>query len=132
MFILQISISFYDMFPAQPISNMFTSGYSDELLHFTVNEDTHHLLYVDSWKVESNFSFGHVSDKFSSIYFIHEVNEYEGTPNTGAVSRWKIDGEDISANEYGNNPSTKGGKKSGARITKQEVIHDIKSSSWNI
>ena len=120
------------MFPAQPMSNMFTSGYSDELLHFTVNEDNHHLFYVDSWKVESNFSFGHVSDKFSSIYFIHEVNEYEGTPNTGAVSRWKIDGEDVSANEYGNNPSTKGGKKSGARITKQEVIHDIKSISWNI
>ena len=79
------------------MTQMFTSGYSDELLHFTVNEDTHSISYVDSWKVESNFSFGHASDKFSSLYFIHEVSEYEGTPNSGAVSRWQIDDVDFVA-----------------------------------
>ena len=85
------------------MTQIFTSGYSDELLHFTVNEDTHSISYVDSWKVESNFSFGHVSDKFSSLYFIHEVEVYEGTPNSGAVSRWQIDNVDFVAKH---NPSS--------------------------
>ena len=116
------------MFPAQTMLNMFTSGYSDELLHFAVNEDTHHVSYVESWKVESNFSFGHVSDKFSSIYFIHEVTEYEGTPNSGAVSRWKIDAGNFGANEYQNNPSTKDVKNSETRITKEEVRHEMASN----
>ena len=100
------------------LSSMFTSGYSDELLHFTINEDTHSMSILDSWKVESNFSFGHVSDKFSSVYFIHEVNEYDGTPNSGAVSRWKIDDGNLAAK---NNPSSKGVKTRETKITKQEV-----------
>ena len=101
---------------------MFTSGYSDELLHFNVNEDTHTVSYVDSWKVESNFSFGHVSDKFSSIYFIHEVTEYEGTPNSGAVSRWKIDEGESGAKV---NPSNEYGQQIETKITKQEVVYKL-------
>ena len=108
--------------PDNPLTSMFTSGYSDELLHFNVNEDTHSVSYVDSWKVESNFSFGHVSDKFSSIYFIHEVTEYEGTPNSGAVSRWKIDGGESAAKV---NPSNEDDKKIEAKITKQEVVYKM-------
>ena len=109
---------------------MFTSGYSDELLNFDINEDTHSVTYVDSWKVESNFSFGHVSDKFSSIYFIHEVTEYEGAfymnmnmkPNSGAVSRWKIDEGELAAKV---NPSNEDDKKIETKITKQEVVYKM-------
>ena len=104
------------------MTQMFTSGYSDELLHFTVNEDTHSISYVDSWKVESNFSFGHVSDKFSSLYFIHEVSEYEGTPNSGAVSRWQIDDVDFVAK---NNPSSEDVPQRKSKITKKEVNENV-------
>ena len=108
--------------PDNLLTSMFTSGYSDELLHFNVNEDAHSVSYVDSWKVESNFSFGHVSDNFSSIYFIHEVTEYEGTPNSGAVSRWKIDEGESAAKV---NPSNEDDKKIEAKITKQEVVYKL-------
>ena len=108
--------------PDNLLTSMFTSGYSDELLHFNVNEDAHSVSYVDSWKVESNFSFGHVSDKFSSIYFIHEVTEYEGTPNSGAVSRWKIDRGESAAKV---NPSNEDDRKIEAKITKQEVVYKL-------
>ena len=106
------------------MTQMFTSGYSDELLHFTVNEDTHSISYVDSWKVESNFSFGYVSDKFSSLYFIHEVSEYEGTPNSGAVSRWQINDVDFVA-KY--NPSSEDVPKRKSKITKKEVIKNLEN-----
>lgn len=100
---------------------MFTSGHSDEILLFTKDEDTHTLSYVDSWKVGSNFSYGHVSDKFRSIYFVHTVVDYEGTQNSGAVSRWKIDEGTLLTK---NNPSSKASKdvnNRGTKITKQEV-----------
>ena len=70
---------------------IFTSGYSEELLFYMVDEDNQHLLFDDQVEVDAQFSFGYVSTKYGSIYFVHEVNEYDGTPNTGAVSRWKID-----------------------------------------
>ena len=78
------------IFLENSLSKIFTSGYSDELLIYNVNEETHDISYVEQWNVESNFSFGHVSEKYNSIYFIHEVGEYGGTPDTGAVSRWKL------------------------------------------
>ena len=40
--------------------------------------------------MEPNFTFGHVSERYRSIYFVHEVNEYDGILNSGAVSRWEI------------------------------------------
>ena len=79
---------------------IFTSGYSEELLFYTVDEDDQHLLFDDQVDVDAQFSFGYVSKKYGSIYFVHEVNEYDGTPNTGAVSRWKIDTTGYSLNAH--------------------------------
>ena len=79
---------------------IFTSGYSEELLFYTVDEHNQHLLFDDQVEVDAQFSFGYVSTKYGSIYFVHEVNEYDGTPNTGAVSRWKIDSTRSSMNGH--------------------------------
>ena len=70
---------------------IFTSGYSEELLFYTVDRDYQDIFFDDQVDVDAQFSFGYVSKKYGSIYFVHEVNDYDGTPNTGAVSRWKID-----------------------------------------
>ena len=72
------------------LKTIFTSGYSDELLLYNVDEEAHHVTYQEQCKVDPQFSFGYVSKKFNSIYFVHEVGDYDGVPNTGAVSRWKI------------------------------------------
>ena len=86
---------------------IFTSGYSEELLFYTVDKDYQELFFDDQVDVDAQFSFGYVSKKYGSIYFVHEVNDYDGTPNTGAVSRWKIDSTRSSMN--------------GHSLTKQEV-----------
>ena len=77
---------------------IFTSGYSDHLLSYSVDEETHHVVYDKPIDVEPNFSFGHVSKAYNSIYFVHEVNDYDGNPNTGAVSRWTM-GEKLTKQE---------------------------------
>ena len=90
---------------------IFTSGYSEELLFYTVDKDYQELFFDDQVDVDAQFSFGYVSKKYGSIYFVHEVNDYDGTPNTGAVSRWKID-------------STRSSM-SGHSLTKQEVSDNL-------
>ena len=110
------------------LSHIFTSGYSDTLMLYGVNQETIH--FSDAWKVEPNFSFGHVSQTYQSIYFVHEVSEYNGTLHSGAVSRWKInlrppriDDEEIYQETMKEEP-----------ITKQEVrytfveLNEIKES----
>ena len=113
-------------FPENSLSKIFTSGYSDELLIYNVNEETHDISYDEQWKVESNFSFGHVSQKYNSIYFIHEVGEYGGNPDTGAVSRWKLNSSSPTIGEHQNRQSHKYEKARVIKpiskpITKQEV-----------
>ena len=82
------------------LMTIFTSGYSEELLFYAVDEDDQHLLFDGQVDVDAQFSFGYVSKKYGNIYFVHEVNEYDGTPNTGAVSRWKIDTTGYSLNAH--------------------------------
>ena len=79
---------------------IFTSGYSEELLFYTVDRDYQDIFFDDQVDVDAQFSFGYVSKKYGSIYFVHEVNDYDGTPNTGAVSRWKIDSTRSSMNGH--------------------------------
>ena len=73
--------------------DIFTSGYSDHLLVYSVDAGTHDVVFDGPMNVEPQFSFGHVSYTYNSIYFVHEVNEYDGNPNTGAVSRWTLEGK---------------------------------------
>jgi len=83
-----------------PSFKIFTSGYSDHLLAYTVDVATHDVLFDKPINVEPNFSFGHVSYTYNSIYFVHEVNDYDGNSNTGAVSRWTIgEGETLTKQE---------------------------------
>ena len=81
---------------------IFTSGYSDHLLSYSVDKETHHIVFDKPIDVEPNFSFGHVSKTYNSIYFVHEVNDYDGNPNTGAVSRWTM-GETLTKQEVSDN-----------------------------
>ena len=88
-----------------------------------MEEETHHVAFDEPCNVEPQFSFGHVSKTFDSIYFVHEVNEYDGNPNTGAVSRWKINSspslqlDPDSENEMYQNTTTM----RGTSLTKEEV-----------
>ena len=77
---------------------IFTSGYSDHLLSYTVDRETKEVVFDKPIDVELNFSFGHVSNTYNSIYFVHEVNDYDGNSNTGAVSRWTM-GETLTKQE---------------------------------
>ena len=77
---------------------IFTSGYSDHLLSYTVDRETNEVVFDKPIDVEPNFSFGHVSKTYNSIYFVHEVNDYDGNSNTGAVSRWTM-GETLTKQE---------------------------------
>ena len=76
------------------------------MLSYTVDKDINsgNPVFDKPINVEPNFSFGHVSQTYNSIYFVHEVNDYDGNSNTGAVSRWTM----------------------GETLTKQEVILELK------
>ena len=70
------------------------------MLAYTVDVATHDVVFDKPINVEPNFSFGHVSYTYNSIYFVHEVNDYDGNSNTGAVSRWTIgEGETLTKQE---------------------------------
>ena len=92
-----------------------------------MDEATSHVAFDEPCTVEPQFSFGHVSQTFDSIYFVHEVNDYDGNPNTGAVSRWKIKSspflqldQDPSNEMYDNSTTMRG-----TSITKEEVRWSI-------
>ena len=77
---------------------IITSGYSDHLLSYSVDKETDEVVFDERMDVEPNFSFGHVSQTYNSIYFVHTVSDYDGNLNTGAVSRWTI-GETLKRQE---------------------------------
>ena len=77
---------------------LFTTGYSDQLLSYTLDKETNKVVLDKQFTVEPNFSFGHVSETYNSVYFVHTVNDYDGNSNTGAVSRWTM-GETLTKHE---------------------------------
>ncbi len=39
---------------------------------------------------ERNLSFGKYDAKRNNLYLLHEVQDFEGEKNTGAISRWTV------------------------------------------
>ena len=68
------------------------------MLSYTVDKATNKVVFDKQITVEPNFSFGHVSETYNSVYFVHTVNDYDGNSNTGAVSRWTM-GETLTKQE---------------------------------
>ena len=68
------------------------------MLSYSVDKETDEVVFDERMDVEPNFSFGHVSQTYNSIYFVHTVSDYDGNLNTGAVSRWTI-GETLKRQE---------------------------------
>ena len=69
---------------------IFTTGYSNKIVWYTVNEDTLKIEFQGDSEIESNLSFGAVDEVHNSIYFVHEEKQYGNFTNNGAVSRWTI------------------------------------------
>ena len=70
---------------------VFTSGYSDQFFTYKVDEKTRNVEFDKAQSVGPQSSFGHVSQSYNSVYFVYTVTEYDGNPDTGAVSRWTMD-----------------------------------------
>ena len=68
------------------------------MLSYSADKETDEVVFDERIDVEPNFSFGHVSQTYKSIYFVHTVSDYDGNLNTGAVSRWTI-GETLKRQE---------------------------------
>ena len=91
-------LTYYTSFIDGESFKLFTSGYSDQLLSYIVDKKTNKVVSDKQITVEPNFSFGHVSETYNSVYFVHTVNDYDGNSNTGAVSRWTM-GETLTKQE---------------------------------
>ena len=96
--------------------NIFTTGYSDKILWYSVNEAQLEVSILGQSTIEPNLSFGAVDHANKNIYFVHEVQNYTNIKqkwtNSGAVSRWTLSKE-IKGNS--NVPT----------LTKQEVKHAL-------
>ena len=70
---------------------IFTTGYSNKIVWYTVNEDTLKIEFQGDSEIENDLSFGAFDEVHNSIYFVHEQKQYGNFTNNGAVSRWTID-----------------------------------------
>ena len=110
------SFSFLDLWITDPGSyNIFTTGYSDKIIWYSVNEAQSEVSILGQSTIEPNLSFGAVDHANKNIYFVHEVQNYTNIEpkwtNSGAVSRWTLSNE-IKGNS--NIPA----------LSKQEVSYD--------
>ena len=72
---------------------LFSSGYSDQLLSFSMDDVSGKLNLTGQTKIGENASFGMISNntKTSDVYFVHETENFENKfINSGAVSRWEF------------------------------------------
>ena len=73
------------------------SGYSQGLYSFTLDGNTGGLVGEVAKRGEAegdkatNLTFTAFDKERSNLYGVHEVSEFGGTANTGAVSRWAVD-----------------------------------------
>jgi len=68
---------------------VFTSGYSQTEQSFILDLEAGSLSEAGQQETEPNLTFMDISEDGKSIYLVHEVTEYEGFGQTGAVSLWK-------------------------------------------
>ena len=72
--------------------HLFSSGYSDQLLTFSMNDVTGKLNLIGQTKIGENASFGLVDNNdnngSNSLYLVHETDNYNNQfENSGAISR---------------------------------------------
>ena len=72
------------------IYNIFTTGYSNQINWYKVDEEHLEISSQGTSEIEPNLSFGAVYDGNDCIYFAHEVGEYGNFSNNGAVSRYTV------------------------------------------
>ena len=64
--------------------NLLTSGYSDQLLTFTIDDVTGKIAPAGQHLSRENASFAVIDDDREAAYFVHEVDNFE---HSGAISR---------------------------------------------
>ena len=84
---------FYPIFSDTGVYNIFTTGYSNKIIWYSVNEAKLKVSFQGESEIEPNLSFGAVDPINKSIYFVHEVRDYGELKNSGAVSRWMVSTE---------------------------------------
>ena len=72
------------------IYNIFTTGYSNQISWYKVDEEHLEISSQGISEIEPNLSFGAVYDVNHCIYFVHEVGKYGNFSNNGAVSRYTV------------------------------------------
>ena len=77
------------------IYNIFTTGYSNQISWYKVDEEHLEISSQGTSEIEPNLSFGAVYDVYDCIYFVHEVGKYGNFSNNGAVSRYTVAKEKI-------------------------------------
>ena len=70
--------------------NLFSSGYSDGLITFAMDDVTGKINPVGHSPIRENTSFAVVDNDHTAAYFVHEVDNFE---RSGAISRWKFQSE---------------------------------------
>ena len=66
---------------------LFSSGYSDQLLSFSMDDVSGKLNLTGQTKIGESASFGMISNT-NDVYFVHETENFENKfLNSGAVSR---------------------------------------------
>ena len=78
------------MLAEKMIYNIFTTGYSNQMIWYKVDEEHHEISSQVTSEIEPNLSFGAVDEVNSCIYFVHEVGKYGNFSNNGAVSRYTV------------------------------------------
>jgi 6-phosphogluconolactonase (cycloisomerase 2 family) len=63
--------------------SIFTTGYSNKIVWYNVNEDTLKITFQGDSEIDNKLSFGAVDKEHNCIYFVHEEKN--------EVSRWTID-----------------------------------------
>ena len=77
------------------IYNVFTTGYSNQINWYKVDEEHLEISSQGTSEIEPNLSFGAVYDVNNCIYFVHEVGKYGNFSNNGVVSRYTVAKEKI-------------------------------------
>ena len=78
------------MLAEKMIYSIFTTGYSNQIIWYKVDEEHLEISSQVTSEIEPNLSFGAVDEVNSCIYFVHEVGKYGNFSNNGAVSRYTV------------------------------------------
>lgn len=86
-------VTFWCAFQAAQSQNViYTSGYSESIQTFTLDLEHGKLTPLKSQICEPSMTWISVEPtKGEYFYAAHEVNDYEGFGNSGALSRWRVD-----------------------------------------